>query len=120
MRIDQLMTERGLVPSRSRARDLILRGLVTANGRLVGRAGAAVPKNVEIVIGEAWSEYVSRGALKLAAALDAFDFSAENRVALDIGASTGGFTQVLLRRGTCRTYAVDVGHGQLDVSLARR
>ena len=113
MRIDQLMTERGLVPSRSRARDLILRGLVTANGCPVARPGLAVPENAEIAISEAWSDYVSRGALKLAAALDEFGFSAQGRVALDIGASTGGFTQVLLRRGTCRIYAVDVGHGQL-------
>jgi 23S rRNA (cytidine1920-2'-O)/16S rRNA (cytidine1409-2'-O)-methyltransferase len=117
MRIDQLMTERGLVPSRSRARDLILRGLVTANGRPMTRAGSAVPEDADIAITEEWSGYVSRGALKLAAALDAFGFDAEGRIALDVGASTGGFTQMMLRRGAARVYAVDVGHGQLDESL---
>jgi 23S rRNA (cytidine1920-2'-O)/16S rRNA (cytidine1409-2'-O)-methyltransferase len=117
MRIDQLMTERGLVPSRSRARDLILRGLVMAGGRPVTRPGAAVPVDTDIAITEAWSGYVSRGALKLEAALDAFGFMAEGRIALDIGASTGGFTQVLLRRGMSRIYAVDVGHNQLDSAL---
>ena len=117
MRIDQLMTERGLVPSRSRARDLILRGLVTANGRQVARPSSAVPEDADIAITEEWSGYVSRGALKLAAALDAFGFDVEGRIALDVGASTGGFTQMLLRRGAARVYAVDVGHGQLHVSL---
>jgi 23S rRNA (cytidine1920-2'-O)/16S rRNA (cytidine1409-2'-O)-methyltransferase len=117
MRIDQLMTERGLVPSRSRARDLITRGLVSANGRVVGRPGAAVAEDAEIAIAEEWSGYVSRGALKLEAALDAFGFDPAGRVALDVGASTGGFTQMLLRRGTVRVYAVDVGQNQLDVRL---
>ena len=117
MRIDQLMTERGLVPSRSRARDLILRGLVTANGRQVTRPGSAVPEDADIAVTEEWSGYVSRGALKLAAALDAFGFDVEGRMALDVGASTGGFTQMLLRRGALRVYAVDVGHEQLHQSL---
>lgn len=117
MRIDQLMTERGLVPSRSRARDLILRGLVSANGIRIGRPGATVPEDAAIAIAEEWSGYVSRGALKLAAALDAFGFDPEGRVALDLGASTGGFTQMLLRRGAARVYAVDVGRGQLDPAL---
>jgi 23S rRNA (cytidine1920-2'-O)/16S rRNA (cytidine1409-2'-O)-methyltransferase len=117
MRLDQLLTERGLAPSRSRARDLILRGLVSANGRKVERPGAPVPEDAEIAIGEAWSGYVSRGALKLAAALEAFGFDPSGRVALDIGASTGGFTQTLLRGGAARVYAVDVGRGQLDASL---
>jgi 23S rRNA (cytidine1920-2'-O)/16S rRNA (cytidine1409-2'-O)-methyltransferase len=117
MRIDQLMTERGLVPSRSRARDLILRGQVTANGRPIARPGLAVPDDAEIVIAEEWSGYVSRGSLKLAAALDAFGFDPAGRVSLDIGASTGGFTQMLLQRGAAHVYAVDVGTGQLHASL---
>jgi 23S rRNA (cytidine1920-2'-O)/16S rRNA (cytidine1409-2'-O)-methyltransferase len=117
MRIDQLMTKRKLVPSRSRARDLILRGLVTANGQPVTRAGAPVRADAEIAIAEDWSGYVSRGALKLLAALDAFGFDAGGRVALDVGASTGGFTQVLLQRGAAKVYAVDVGSGQLHSAL---
>jgi 23S rRNA (cytidine1920-2'-O)/16S rRNA (cytidine1409-2'-O)-methyltransferase len=119
MRIDLLLTERGLVPSRSRARDLILRGLVTVNGRPVTRPGSPVSADSDIAISEPWSGYVSRGALKLEAALDAFGFSANGLITLDIGASTGGFTQVLLRRGAARVYAVDVGHNQLDVALKR-
>jgi 23S rRNA (cytidine1920-2'-O)/16S rRNA (cytidine1409-2'-O)-methyltransferase len=111
------MTERGLVPSRSRARDLILRGQVTANGRPVARPGLAVADDAEIVIAEEWSGYVSRGSLKLAATLDAFGFDPAGRIALDIGASTGGFTQVLLQRGAAHVYAVDVGTGQLHASM---
>ncbi len=117
MRLDQLMTERRLVPSRSRARDLILRGLVTVNGRPVMRAGFTAPEDAEIAIAEDWSGYVSRGNLKLIAALQAFGFDAAGRTALDIGASTGGFTQALLQAGAARVYAVDVGTGQLHASL---
>jgi 23S rRNA (cytidine1920-2'-O)/16S rRNA (cytidine1409-2'-O)-methyltransferase len=117
MRLDQLLTERGLTPSRSRARDLILRGLVHADGRVVLRPGAAVAEGAEITIAEDWSGYVSRGALKLAAGLDSFGFDPAGRVALDVGASTGGFTQLLLRRGAAAVYAVDVGQRQLHASL---
>ena len=117
MRLDQLLTERGLTPSRSRARDLILRGLVRAGGRVVLRPGAPVAEDAEIAISEEWGGYVSRGALKLEAALDAFGFDPAGRVALDIGASTGGFTQLLLRRGAAAVFAVDVGQGQLHASL---
>jgi 23S rRNA (cytidine1920-2'-O)/16S rRNA (cytidine1409-2'-O)-methyltransferase len=117
-RLDQLMTLRGLAPTRSRARDLIKRGAVLVGGQVERRAGAGVPAGVEIAIVEDWSGYVSRGALKLAAALDGFAFDARGRVALDIGASTGGFTQMLLRRGASRVYAVDVGSGQLHPEIA--
>lgn len=117
MRLDQLLTERGLTPSRSRARDLILRGLVRADGRVVARPGAAVAESAQIAIAEEWSGYVSRGALKLEAALDAFDFDPAGRIALDLGASTGGFTQMLLRRGAAAVYAVDVGQDQLHATL---
>jgi 23S rRNA (cytidine1920-2'-O)/16S rRNA (cytidine1409-2'-O)-methyltransferase len=117
MRLDLLLTERGLVPSRSRARDLIRRGAVRAGGVVVTRPGLDVAEDADLAVEEAWSGYVSRGALKLEAALEAFGFEPQGRVALDIGASTGGFTQVLLRRGAPYVYAVDVGHNQLDARL---
>ncbi len=117
MRLDNLMTERGLAPTRSRARDLIKRGLVTVGGRVEKRGGTEVAFEAEITIDEDWSGYVSRGALKLAAALDDFGFDCEGRTALDLGASTGGFTQTLLRRGARQVYAVDVGRAQLHADL---
>ena len=117
IRLDQLLTERGLVPSRSRARDLIRRGAVRAGGVVVTRPGVDIAEDAELAIEEAWSGYVSRGALKLVAALDAFGFDPAGCVALDIGASTGGFTQFLLRRGASRVYAVDVGRDQLHADL---
>jgi len=117
MRLDQLLTERGLAPSRSRARDLIKRGAVRASGKVVTRPGLDVAEDAELALDEAWSGYVSRGALKLAAALDAFSFDPSGRIAIDVGASTGGFTQILLRRGAARVYAVDVGHGQLHALI---
>ncbi|MGB0087406.1 MAG: TlyA family RNA methyltransferase [Rhodomicrobiaceae bacterium] len=117
-RLDQLLTLRGLATTRSRARDLIKRGVVTVDGRVERRTGVGLPLDAEIAVTEDWSAYVSRGALKLAAALDALGFDCTGRVALDIGASTGGFTQILLRRGACRVYAVDVGRGQLHPEIA--
>ena len=117
-RLDQLLTDKGLAPTRSRARDLIKRGAVLVGGRVEKRAGVGVAESVDIAVAEAWSGYVSRGGLKLAAALDAFGFEPLGRVALDIGASTGGFTQMLLRRGATRVYAVDVGSGQLHPDVA--
>jgi 23S rRNA (cytidine1920-2'-O)/16S rRNA (cytidine1409-2'-O)-methyltransferase len=117
IRLDLLLTERGLAPSRSRARDLILRGAVRAGGEVVTRPGVDVAADTELAVEEAWSGYVSRGALKLAAALDAFGFDPAGRVGLDIGASTGGFTQMLLRRGAARVHAVDVGRDQLHARL---
>jgi 23S rRNA (cytidine1920-2'-O)/16S rRNA (cytidine1409-2'-O)-methyltransferase len=117
MRLDQLLTERGLVPSRSRARDLIKRGAVRAGGKVVTRPGIDVAEDAELAVEEAWSGYVSRGALKLTAALEAFGLCPRGRIALDIGASTGGFTQALLRDGATRVYAVDVGRDQLHVEL---
>jgi 23S rRNA (cytidine1920-2'-O)/16S rRNA (cytidine1409-2'-O)-methyltransferase len=118
LRLDQLMTARGLAPTRSRARDLIKRGLVTVAGQVERRAGVDVAEDAEIAVAEEWSGYVSRGALKLEAALDRFGFDCKGRIALDIGASTGGFVQVLLRRGAARVYAVDVGSGQLHPEIA--
>jgi 23S rRNA (cytidine1920-2'-O)/16S rRNA (cytidine1409-2'-O)-methyltransferase len=116
-RLDLVLVARGLAPSRARARDLIRRGLVEVAGAIVTRPAVVVVGEVDIrVLGGAAD--VSRGAAKLVAALDSFAFPVEGRVALDIGASTGGFTQVLLARGAARVYAVDVGHGQLDPRLA--
>jgi 23S rRNA (cytidine1920-2'-O)/16S rRNA (cytidine1409-2'-O)-methyltransferase len=117
-RLDLMLVARGLAPSRSRARDLIRRGLVEVAGAIETRPAAAVAGGVAIrVVGSAGSD-ISRGGAKLGPALDHFGFAVAGLVALDIGASTGGFTQVLLARGAARVYAVDVGHGQLDARLA--
>jgi 23S rRNA (cytidine1920-2'-O)/16S rRNA (cytidine1409-2'-O)-methyltransferase len=117
-RLDQLMILKGLAPTRSRARDLIKRGVVLVGGKVERRAGVMLPPGADLAVSEDWSGYVSRGALKLAAALDAFGFDPQDRVAIDVGASTGGFTQELLRRGASRVYAVDVGTGQLHGDIA--
>lgn len=116
-RLDMAMLKRGLVPTRSRARDLIQRGAVSVEGTVVAKPGTLVAEDAAIALSES-SHYVSRGGLKLAAALDAFGLDPAGRVALDVGASTGGFTEVLLARGAARVYAVDVGHGQLHPRLA--
>jgi 23S rRNA (cytidine1920-2'-O)/16S rRNA (cytidine1409-2'-O)-methyltransferase len=112
------MVERGLVASRARAQDLIRRGLVQVAGIAACRPGTAVGAGAAIVIAGAGADGVSRGGAKLAAALHHFPFKVEGVVALDVGASTGGFTEVLLQRGAARVYAVDVGHGQLHPRLA--
>ena len=117
-RLDLVLVARGLAHTRARARDLVLRGLVEVAGAVETRPAAAVADGTEVrVLGGAAAD-VSRGVGKLAAALDRFAFPVEGRTALDIGASTGGFTQVLLARGATRVYAVDVGHGQLAPRLA--
>ena len=116
-RLDVLLAERGLARSRSEARDLILRGMVTVAGRVAARPAELHEADVALAVAEGASGHVSRAALKLTAALDAFALSPAGLVAIDVGASTGGFTQVLLARGAARVYAVDVGHGQLDPRL---
>ena len=118
-RADRLLVERGLFPSRTKAQAAIAAGLVTANAAPVRKASE------EIAVDAALSAtpvhpYVSRGGVKLAAALDHFKFDPRGRICLDVGASTGGFTQVLLERGAKCVYAVDVGRGQLHESLLRR
>jgi 23S rRNA (cytidine1920-2'-O)/16S rRNA (cytidine1409-2'-O)-methyltransferase len=118
-RLDVRMVELGLAPSRAQARDLIRRGLVEIAGAVATKPGADVAPDAVIRLSPAAAPHVSRGALKLIAALDHFGFSVQDIVALDIGASTGGFTEVLLERGARRVYAVDVGHGQLHPSLAQ-
>ena len=118
-RLDETMVERGLAATRSRARDVIQRGLVTVAGRLVAKAGHLVDATAEIAVSDGSGlDYASRGALKLEAGLEAFGFDAASRIALDVGTSTGGFTDVLLRRKANKVYCVDVGHGQLQDRLA--
>ena len=113
-RLDVLLVERGLVGSRERARALILAGDVRVNGQVASKAGTAVPADADVSLATADHPYVGRGGLKLAHALDTFHIDVTGRTALDIGASTGGFTDVLLQRGAARVVALDVGHGQLD------
>lgn len=115
-RIDQLLVDRGLAPTREKARALILAGSVTVDGQVVDKAGQTVPADSRIEVA-AGLPFVSRGGVKLAAALDHFGISVKGKICLDIGASTGGFTDCLLQRGALRVYAVDVGAGQLDWKL---
>ena len=117
LRLDRLLVERGLAESRARAEALILAGRVSVTGRLAVKPGTAVPPDAEISVAEPEHPWVSRGGVKLAAALDRFGIDPSGRVCLDIGASTGGFTDVLLARGARRVYAVDVGYGQLHARL---
>jgi 23S rRNA (cytidine1920-2'-O)/16S rRNA (cytidine1409-2'-O)-methyltransferase len=116
-RLDQLLVQRGLFESRSRARDAIERGTVTVAGGVAVKAGQVVDEATEITVDDPAQHYVSRAALKLIAALDHFGLSPEGLFCLDVGASTGGFTQVLLERGAAHVTALDVGHGQLDQKL---
>ncbi|HLE00123.1 MAG TPA: TlyA family RNA methyltransferase [Bdellovibrionota bacterium] len=113
-RLDVLIVERGLAATRSRAQALVLAGNVLIDDVPVTKAGQPVPEDAAIRIRGEVHPYVSRGGVKLAAALDSFAVSVTGRTALDIGASTGGFTEVLLLRGATRVYAVDVGHNQMD------
>jgi len=115
-RLDVALTARGLVRSRAEARRAIEAGLVTVAGRVATKASEIVDDEAIALTGPV-HPYVSRGGVKLAHALDHFAIAVEGRLALDVGASTGGFTDVLLRRGVRKVYAVDVGHGQLDASL---
>lgn len=117
-RLDQLLVERGLAGSRAQARALILAGQVLVGGQKGGKPGQLVAGDIRLEVREP-PPYVSRGGLKLEAALDHFRIAVEARVCLDVGASTGGFTDCLLKRGAARVYAVDVGSGQLDWKLRR-
>ena len=118
-RLDLLLVDRSLADTRAKAQALIMAGRVRVAGRPVTKAGTLVPMDAAIeVLGPA-SPYVSRGGDKLAAALDHFGVDPAGKVCLDAGASTGGFTHVLLLKGAAKVYAVDVGYGQLDQSLRR-
>jgi 23S rRNA (cytidine1920-2'-O)/16S rRNA (cytidine1409-2'-O)-methyltransferase len=116
-RLDQLVLDRGLAPTRERARALVLAGQVLVAGQVVTKAGTAVALDADIQLLVPDHPYVGRGGLKLAHALDTFGLLVEGRACLDIGASTGGFTDVLLQRGATNVVALDVGHGQIDWRL---
>ncbi len=115
-RLDQLLVARGLAKSRAQAQALIMAGRVAVECLASPKAGALVPEAARVTVKES-PPFVSRGGEKLAGALDHFAVSPAGKIALDTGASTGGFTHVLLTRGARRVYAVDVGYGQLDLSL---
>ncbi len=116
-RLDQLVVERGLAETRSRAQALILAGLVWSGDKRLDKPGASLAADTSLILKGKDHPWVSRGGVKLAHALDRFKIDPTGLVALDIGASTGGFTDVLLQRGAAKVYAVDVGHGQLDWKL---
>ncbi|HPE16004.1 MAG TPA: TlyA family RNA methyltransferase [Oscillospiraceae bacterium] len=116
-RLDMALCERGLAESRARAQALVMEGVVFVDGQRAVKAGTAVPDAAHIEVRGRANPYVSRGGLKLEKALDTFGISPAGRVCLDSGASTGGFTDCLLRRGALKVYAVDVGYGQLAWSL---
>ncbi len=115
-RLDVLLVERGLAPSREKGQRLIMAGEVRVNGTLSDKPGRRVPTNAEITV-EQGLPYVSRGGLKLEAALDHFALDVTGWTVADVGASTGGFTDCMLQRGARRVYAIDVGYGQLAWSL---
>ncbi|MES0880033.1 TlyA family RNA methyltransferase [Roseibium sp. SCP14] len=116
-RLDQHLVDKGLFPSRARARDAILRGTVTIGGSVCSKPAQKVGPDVVVTVEDPASRYVSRAALKLIEGLETFDVDPANKICLDIGVSTGGFTQVLLERGAAKVHAIDVGHGQLHESL---
>ncbi len=116
-RLDVLLVERALAPSRDRARALVMAGAVFVAGNRVDKPGTTIPRDAAIEVRGSDHPWVSRGGLKLAHALETFALDVTGAVALDVGASTGGFTDVLLQGGAARVYAVDVGHGQLAWAL---
>ncbi len=116
-RLDVLLVERGLAPSRERAKRCIMAGLVYVDGQKEDKAGSLFPREAVISVRGTELRYVSRGGLKLEKALSCFALSLEGKVCIDIGASTGGFTDCMLQNGASRVYAIDVGHGQLDWKL---
>lgn len=117
-RIDKILAERGLAESRARAAALIMAGQVSIQGTVIKKAGLQFDPDVTVEIRQS-CPYVSRAAYKLEAALDAFDIELKGKSAIDVGASTGGFTDLMLQRGACKVYAVDVGHSQLHYKLRK-
>jgi len=117
-RLDQLLVTLSLFASRSRARDAIQRGTVTVNGKTVTKPGALFSEGADISIDDPAQDYVSRAALKLVAALDHFGLDPQGLHCLDVGASTGGFTEVLLERGAAHVTAIDVGHDQMHPRIS--
>lgn len=116
-RLDVVLAERGLFPSRERAKAAVMAGVVYVDGERVDKAGHFVTEHAEITVKEALCPYVSRGGLKLKKALAVFSLDVRGLTAMDIGASTGGFTDCMLQEGAAKVYALDVGYGQLDYKL---
>jgi 23S rRNA (cytidine1920-2'-O)/16S rRNA (cytidine1409-2'-O)-methyltransferase len=116
-RLDVALVERGLVDTRSKAQSLIMARRVLVNGQFVDKAGANVAADDEVRVAELEHPWVGRGGMKLAHAVQHFAIDLEGKICADVGASTGGFTDVMLKHGAVKVYAVDVGYGQLDVSL---
>lgn len=117
-RLDQLLVTLSLFASRSRARDAIQRGTVTVDGKVVTKPGTLFTEEAQIAIDDPAQDYVSRAALKLVAALDHFQLDPKGQHCLDVGASTGGFTEVLLQRGAAHVTSIDVGHGQMHPRIS--
>lgn len=116
IRIDVLLVEQGLAPSREKARAMIMAGEITVNGQLIDKPGTRIAADSEIML-RTKPRFVSRGGDKLAGALEVFHFDPAGLICADVGASTGGFTDCLLQHGAARVYAIDVGYGQLDYSV---
>ena len=116
-RLDVLLTERGLAPSREKAKALIMAGIVYVNNQKEDKAGSAFPEEAAIEVRGQGLRYVSRGGLKLEKAMQSFPIDLHGRYCMDIGASTGGFTDCMLQNGAAGVYAIDVGYGQLDWKL---
>ncbi len=116
-RLDVLIVDSGLIKSRERARALIMEGKVIVNGAVITKAGTLVNRDSEIILKKGDIPYVGRGGLKLKAALDFFHINPEDKIIMDIGCSTGGFTDCVLKENASKVYAVDVGYGQIDWSL---
>lgn len=116
-RLDVILVNKGLFPSREKAKSAIMAGVVWVDGQRIDKAGTPIDTEADIVVKNDVCPYVSRGGLKLEKALNLFDFSLEGAYAMDIGASTGGFTDCMLKNGAKKVYAVDVGYGQLDWKL---
>ena len=112
-----MLTEKNMFPSREKAKASIMAGLVYVDGQRIDKPGTPVDDNAEITVREALCPYVSRGGLKLEKALELFHFTLDGAVAVDIGASTGGFTDCMLQKGARKVFAIDVGYGQLDWKL---
>ena len=117
VRLDKLLVDRGLIQSRERARSMIMEGRVLVDGIPAAKAGSMVSADATVQLRGEDIPYVSRGGLKLEGAVDTFGIALEGKVAMDVGASTGGFTDLMLQRGAVRVYAVDVGYGQFDWRL---
>ena len=116
-RLDILIVNRGLAPSREKAKAIIMSGIVYVDGQKEDKAGTTFPENVNIEIKGSTLKYVSRGGLKLEKAMNEFGLRLDGFVCMDVGSSTGGFTDCMLQNGATKVYAVDVGHGQLDWKL---